>query len=79
MLKFSQGLLLTSYLPVVLYFDCYIAVGENHTILDVSQSKLQLNNVIEAHTYAEAAGLILALKNNIHLESLSRPLMTLRP
>ncbi|MCL2923780.1 MAG: hypothetical protein MGF17_03895 [Trichodesmium sp. MAG_R04] len=23
MLKFSQGLLLTSYLPVVLYFDCY--------------------------------------------------------
>ena len=56
-----------------------IAVGENHTILDVSQSKLQLNNVIEAHSYAEAAGLILALKNNIHLESLSRPLMTLRP
>ena len=54
-------------------------MGENHTILDVSQSKLQLNNVIEAHSYAEAAGLILALKNNIHLESLSRPLMTLRP
>jgi len=56
-----------------------IAVGENQTILDISQSKLQLNNVIEAHSYAEAAGLILALKNGIHLESLSRPLMTLRP
>lgn len=56
-----------------------IAVRENNTILDVSQSKIKLNNVIEAHSYAEAAGLILALKNGIHLESLSRPLLTLQP
>lgn len=56
-----------------------IAVSENHTILDVSQSKIQLNSVIEVNSYAEAAGIILALKNGIHLESLSRPLLTLQP
>ena len=56
-----------------------IAVRENRTILDVSQSKMQLDNVIEVNTYAEAAGIILALKNGIHLESLSRPLVALRP
>ncbi|NEP50815.1 MAG: DUF3326 domain-containing protein [Moorea sp. SIO3C2] len=56
-----------------------IAVRENHTILDVSQSKIQLNNVIEVNSYAEAAGIILAIKNGIHLESLSRPLVTLKP
>ena len=56
-----------------------IAVRENHTILDISQSKIQLNNVIEVNSYAEAAGIILALKNGIHLPSLSRPLMTLQP
>lgn len=56
-----------------------IAVRENHTILDISQSKIQLNNVIEVNSYTEAAGIILALKNGIHLETLSRPLVTLQP
>jgi len=55
-----------------------IAVRENQTILDVSQSKIQLDNVIEVSNYAEAAGIILAIKNGIHLETLSRPLVTLR-
>ncbi|MDJ1174455.1 DUF3326 domain-containing protein [Roseofilum capinflatum] len=53
-----------------------IAVHENQTILDISQSKLKLNNVIEVTSYAEAAGIILALKNGINLASLSRPLET---
>lgn len=56
-----------------------IAVRENHTILDISQSKIQLNNIIEVNSYTEAAGMILALKNGIHVESLSRPFMTLCP
>ncbi|NET55868.1 MAG: DUF3326 domain-containing protein [Symploca sp. SIO2E6] len=55
-----------------------IAVHQNQTILDVSQSQIKLNNVIEVNSYAEAAGMILALKNGINLESLSRPLITLR-
>ena len=32
MLKFSQRLLLTSYLPVVLYFDCYTLITESAVI-----------------------------------------------
>jgi len=54
-----------------------IAVRENKTILDVSQSKIQLDNVIEVNNYAEATGIVLALKNGIDLGSLSRPLITL--
>ncbi len=54
-----------------------IAVRENKTILDVSQSKIQLDNVIEVNNYAEATGIVLALKNGIDLDSLSRPLVTL--
>jgi len=55
-----------------------IAVQENHTILDVTKSKMGLDNVIEVHNYAEAAGVILALSKGINLEALSRPLTTLR-
>jgi hypothetical protein len=55
-----------------------IAVHENATILDVTQEKLQLDNVIGVSSYAEAAGIILALKNGITPQSLSRPLPTLR-
>jgi hypothetical protein len=55
-----------------------IAVRENKTILDVSQSKIQLDNVIEVNNYAEATGIVLALKNGIDLASLSRPLITLK-
>jgi len=55
-----------------------LAVRSNDTILDVTQTKMQLDNVIEVSNYAEAAGIILALKEGIHLEAISRPLDTLR-
>ncbi|TGO02811.1 hypothetical protein PN36_18620 [Candidatus Thiomargarita nelsonii] len=51
-----------------------LAVRDNSTILDVTQIKMQLDNVIEVSSYAEAAGIILALKEGIHLEAISRPL-----
>ena len=53
-----------------------IAVEENQTIFDVTQSQLNLNNIIHARSYLEAAGVILALKKGISLESLQRPLKT---
>jgi hypothetical protein len=55
-----------------------IAVGDNETILGVTPAKLGLDNVVEVHSYAEAAGVILALNKGISLESISRPLQTLR-
>jgi hypothetical protein len=54
-----------------------IAVRENATILDVTASKLGLD-VIQVDNYAEAAGVILALKRGLNLESLARPLRTMR-
>lgn len=53
-----------------------IAVQDNETILDVTQSRLGLSNVVEVRNYAEAAGVILALRNGLSLESISRPLST---
>lgn len=55
-----------------------IAVQENQTILDITREKIGLNNVIDAQSYTEAAGIIMALKNGISLESLSRPFRTFR-
>jgi len=55
-----------------------IAVRENQTILNVTQSEVRLNGVIEVRNYAEAAGVVLALKKGISVESISRPLQTLR-
>jgi hypothetical protein len=55
-----------------------IAVEENRTVLDVTQEKLGLQNVIRARSYAEAAGILLALKKGISLQSLRRPLQTYR-
>lgn len=55
-----------------------IAVEENRTVLDVNRAKLGLKNVIEVRNYAEAAGIILALRRGINLESIARPLQTLR-
>jgi hypothetical protein len=51
-----------------------IAVRENETILAMTAQRLGLNNVIEVGSYLEAAGVVLALKNGIALESLRRPL-----
>jgi hypothetical protein len=68
--------------PPAIYAQKYnipiVAVQENRTILDVTKSKMGLNNVIDVRNYAEAAGAILALNKGICLEALSRPLMTMR-
>jgi hypothetical protein len=50
-----------------------IAVAENRTILDVTNRRMQLPNVIEVRSYLEAAGAVLALRQGISLESLRRP------
>jgi uncharacterized protein DUF3326 len=55
-----------------------VAVHENRTILGVPGEKLGLNNVIEVDNYVEAAGVLLALRKGIHLQSVRRPLPTLR-
>jgi hypothetical protein len=54
-----------------------IAVQENQTILDVTADSLKLDRVIEVRNYAEAAGVLLALRQGISLEAISRPLQTL--
>ena len=51
-----------------------IAVRENTTILDVTNAKMGMRNVVEVETYLEAAGVLLALREGISLESLRRPL-----
>jgi Protein of unknown function (DUF3326) len=56
-----------------------IAVASNDTILDVTAEQLGLENVIPARSYAEAAGVVLALRGSISLDSLRRPLVSLDP
>jgi hypothetical protein len=51
-----------------------IAVRENATILHVTKDKLQMPNVIEVDSYFEAAGVVLALRHGIALESVRRPI-----
>lgn len=55
-----------------------IAVQENKTILEVTQEKLDLKNVIEVRNYTEAAGVVMALKRGLSLQSVARPLKTFR-
>lgn len=55
-----------------------IAVEANQTVLDVTAGSLGLDGVIPARSYPEAAGIILALRNGISIESVDRPLPTLR-
>lgn len=55
-----------------------IAVKDNRTILNVNNTHLNLNNVVEVANYAEAAGVIQALRKGISLKSIYRPLQTLR-
>jgi hypothetical protein len=50
-----------------------IAVEDNRTILAVGREAMNLENVIEAKSYAEAAGFILALRRGISLRSIRRP------
>jgi hypothetical protein len=51
-----------------------IAVDENKTILGVTNQKMRMANVIEVRSYLEAAGVVLALREGISLESLRRPI-----
>jgi Protein of unknown function (DUF3326) len=53
-----------------------IAVRENSTILDVTAAGLGLRGVIEVDTYLEAAGVIVALRQGLSLDTLRRPLFT---
>ncbi|MGA2861508.1 MAG: DUF3326 domain-containing protein [Steroidobacteraceae bacterium] len=55
-----------------------IAVEDNHTLLDVTNDKMHMRNVIPVKSYAEAAGVVLALRNGISLESLRRPIVGAR-
>jgi hypothetical protein len=51
-----------------------IAVEENETLLAVTNDKMRMRNVISVRSYLEAAGVILALRQGISLESLRRPI-----
>ncbi|HTV80664.1 MAG TPA: DUF3326 domain-containing protein [Steroidobacteraceae bacterium] len=51
-----------------------IAVEENATLLRVTNDMMHMRNVIPVRTYTEAAGVVLALRNGLCLESLRRPL-----
>jgi hypothetical protein len=55
-----------------------IAVRENHTVLKATNAKMQMRNVIEVNSYLEAAGVVVALREGIALESLRRPLGTVQ-
>jgi hypothetical protein len=55
-----------------------IAVKNNNTILDVTQTGLKMKNVIQVDNYPEAAGILQALRSGISIPSLYRPLETLR-
>ncbi|MEM7584694.1 MAG: DUF3326 domain-containing protein [Acidobacteriota bacterium] len=56
-----------------------VAVRDNRTVLDVTAEKMSMPGVIEVASYAEAAGILLALRHGLAIDSLSRPLATLRP
>ena len=51
-----------------------IAVRENKTILTLTAERLGMRDVIEVESYLEAAGVVLALRNGIAIESLRRPI-----
>jgi hypothetical protein len=51
-----------------------IAVRENKTVLNITNDKMRMSNVIEVGSYLEAAGVVVALREGISLESLRRPL-----
>lgn len=55
-----------------------IAVEDNMTVFDVTGEMLGLSSVIPVRNYLEAVGVIQAIKEGASLESLCRPLKTLR-
>lgn len=56
-----------------------IAVEENGTVLEVEANKVGLKNVIQVRNYLEAAGVLTALQKGIAINTIGRPLKTLRP
>jgi hypothetical protein len=51
-----------------------IAVRDNQTVLNVTPEKMQMANVIAVNSYLEAAGVVVALRQGIALESVRRPI-----
>jgi hypothetical protein len=51
-----------------------IAVKENQTVLNITNEKMEMRNVIEVNSYLEAAGVVVALREGISIESLRRPI-----
>ncbi len=51
-----------------------IAVEENRTLLAVTNDEMRMRNVIPVSSYLEAAGVVLALKQGLSMESLRRPI-----
>jgi hypothetical protein len=49
-------------------------VSENQTILNVSNARMRMANVVEVGSYLEAVGVVIALREGISLESLRRPI-----
>jgi hypothetical protein len=56
-----------------------VAVRQNQSILKVSKQDLRMHAVVEANSYAETAGFLLALRNGLSIASVTRPIETLRP
>jgi hypothetical protein len=55
-----------------------VAVEGNETLLGATGQQLKLKQVVEVGSYAEAAGVLLAWRRGLSLQSLIRPLSTLR-
>lgn len=56
-----------------------IAVASNESLLAITAEQMRLPGVVHAASYAEAAGVLLALRHGLALQTLARPLATLRP
>tara|TARA_Y100001970_G_scaffold294309_1_gene450291 strand:- start:18294 stop:19349 length:1056 start_codon:yes stop_codon:yes gene_type:complete len=50
-----------------------IIVVKNKNLLNITSDVLQIKNIIKVDNYIEAAGIVLALKNGISIDSLRRP------
>lgn len=55
-----------------------IAVNDNVTILGMTQQQMEFSNVIQVDSYLEAAGVVLAIRNGISIDSLRRPISRAR-
>lgn len=89
----ANGITLSDVKAIVVPYDCcggvpalmakyydipLIAVSENRTILNVSPQKMEIKNVIVVNNYIEAAGVLSALKAGISINSLRRPIESVK-